>query len=664
MTIPEINKWIAGNISLPHSITSRFNIPENPEVNRSIRIKMSSELKIIADNISIDAFTKSTVRGQEIQQPQRLIRLKHYKFPVKRAYVDKFNYNCFNIIKEGDGVKISAISIKEVKKAILNFTIDYIRQAPQYQWVLKGEEHKKSQEEENLILRRATNYALNTVTNYVVSGTHIPNVSIIVPVSKMLTMFFDKALPTESQFFNEIVETSMRDLTKEVLENIKEVKGEMIRYYYDKRSYSKITGSLGSSCMNYTNIKHRFDLYVKNPDKVSLLVLLDREKKLEARAILWTTDSGERLIERIFSCSEESYMKMTTYANTKKFKSTSNINRGIPLVNTQIKVTLDTSSLSSNPPYLDSLCKDPDVNKNDHIGVFKINRFLGPIEDPKDKINTVKVLEDCKWTYRNTYWRVQLTNEEFKAAEYKGIPIKHLLDKLNSNNFEFYSGIKELDSIVNISDLLELNFSTTSEDDSIVYLVDKDISTGTNMLKLSPAHIDALANEKNYKRISTDRIKIKGFGEIAKHHAKQIIIFGKKKWAPRYVDSLKDLQATITLLKNKEIKKEIKLTDLLWVKGVHSTIESLILFLGNTDVKLRLINSISPKHGKGALTIKITLANGQAYNWVPFVYSDNTSRIDAANLINKLLGKSHTSIKFRSEKSIEPIITTPLDIAA
>ena len=84
MTIPEINKWIAGNISLPHSITSRFNIPENPEVNRSIRIKMSSELKIIADNISIDALQNNLTQTGSLFTRREQMTLLSKSVAIKR----------------------------------------------------------------------------------------------------------------------------------------------------------------------------------------------------------------------------------------------------------------------------------------------------------------------------------------------------------------------------------------------------------------------------------------------------------------------------------------------------------------------------------------------------------------------------------------------------
>lgn len=75
------------------------------------------------------------------------------------------------------------------------------------------------------------------------------------------------------------------------------IKGDEISYWYNQNRYEDLRGTLGNSCMKNKN-DEIFNIYTKNPDKVSLLILmgLNNPEKIRGRAIIWEIDyiSGNR----------------------------------------------------------------------------------------------------------------------------------------------------------------------------------------------------------------------------------------------------------------------------------------------------------------------------------------------------------------------------------
>ena len=65
------------------------------------------------------------------------------------------------------------------------------------------------------------------------------------------------------------------------------VKGEDIRKYYLVSNYEQEAGDLGNSCMRYDKCQKYLDIYVKNPEIVSLLVYVTEEDKVLGRSLVW-----------------------------------------------------------------------------------------------------------------------------------------------------------------------------------------------------------------------------------------------------------------------------------------------------------------------------------------------------------------------------------------
>ena len=86
---------------------------------------------------------------------------------------------------------------------------------------------------------------------------------------------------------------------------IRVVQGEEIRKWYHENSYTTEAfekGTLGKSCMRYSECQDYFDIYTENPD-VCKMIILTENGKLRARALLWTTDRG-LFLDRVYYTDE------------------------------------------------------------------------------------------------------------------------------------------------------------------------------------------------------------------------------------------------------------------------------------------------------------------------------------------------------------------------
>ena len=62
--------------------------------------------------------------------------------------------------------------------------------------------------------------------------------------------------------------------------------------------------------MRFSRCRKYFDIYIENPKVCQLLILMDSTgKKIDGRALLWKTESGENFMDRVYT-SKDSYMKL------------------------------------------------------------------------------------------------------------------------------------------------------------------------------------------------------------------------------------------------------------------------------------------------------------------------------------------------------------------
>jgi hypothetical protein len=108
------------------------------------------------------------------------------------------------------------------------------------------------------------------------------------------------------------------------------VEGEEIGDWYDQRKYSERKGTLGSSCMASVPRRY-FSIYMENPNVCKLLILKSQEdeNKITGRALLWTLNSGEQFLDRIYTINDSDVELFREYAKengwySKYYNSSSN----------------------------------------------------------------------------------------------------------------------------------------------------------------------------------------------------------------------------------------------------------------------------------------------------------------------------------------------------
>lgn len=83
--------------------------------------------------------------------------------------------------------------------------------------------------------------------------------------------------------------------------NLQFVSGEDIRSWYLEKKYVSGGGQLNNSCMRYERCQPYLDIYVKNPEVCKMVILVNDEDELLARALFWTLNDGRYLLDRIYS---------------------------------------------------------------------------------------------------------------------------------------------------------------------------------------------------------------------------------------------------------------------------------------------------------------------------------------------------------------------------
>ncbi len=135
-------------------------------------------------------------------------------------------------------------------------------------------------------------------------------------VNKILGVVGEKFSSKQiEEFVNEF--KSKVILSKDSFRNFEVVEGDRIAFYYDGDNYDKSKAStLHSSCMRYKECQNYFDIYTKNPEVCKLLILKSDEdqSKIVARALVWTTISGNIFMDRIYFSKESDPNLFIEYA--------------------------------------------------------------------------------------------------------------------------------------------------------------------------------------------------------------------------------------------------------------------------------------------------------------------------------------------------------------
>lgn len=150
----------------------------------------------------------------------------------------------------------------------------------------------------------------------------------------------------------EIITNIYKSITKNIYNenDIKIVKGEKIRYWYNEDNYLKGGGQLNKSCMKYKEKQYLLDLFVENTDVCRLLILKDKEtNKLKGRALLWKTNKGIYM-DRIYTVNDyDMYVFKGTSEKNKWLSYDNDINKRLT-----VQLRKDKIYKPENSPFMDT----------------------------------------------------------------------------------------------------------------------------------------------------------------------------------------------------------------------------------------------------------------------------------------------------------------------
>jgi hypothetical protein len=216
-------------------------------------------------------------------------------------------------------------------------------------------------------------------------------------VRAFLTKLGEKFTDIEIESFVDQYKKVMQMKT-DIFSRFKEVKGEEIKTCYLVDNYESESGSLGGSCMRYDRCQDYFDIYVSNPERVSLVILLSEQdsSKIAGRAILWLDDSGRRIMDRIYVIRTADILLFIEYCDSKGYyyKESQNYSAMTPLVQDGIELDHEESGvvITLNKggycpyPYMDTMKYfNPDTgvisNRNFSNCIELTDTDGGPYED-------------------------------------------------------------------------------------------------------------------------------------------------------------------------------------------------------------------------------------------------------------------------------------------
>jgi hypothetical protein len=181
----------------------------------------------------------------------------------------------------------------------------------------------------------------------------------IMKVGKFLKKINNKYNPTDIEKFVTIYKSIY--LEKEADPVI--IYGEDIRKAFLIKNVAAEVGDYATNCMRYESTQEFLDIYVKNPDSVSAVILTNEDNKILSRALLWKTNEGDIVMDRVYAVDPGWKRVLHNWANeqgyyyrakddTKPFNIDIFIHRGKEVIK-NFTVTLKEYTFKTYP-YLDT----------------------------------------------------------------------------------------------------------------------------------------------------------------------------------------------------------------------------------------------------------------------------------------------------------------------
>jgi hypothetical protein len=215
--------------------------------------------------------------------------------------------------------------------------------------------------------------------------------------------------PSELEDFVIKFNNAVKSKRENIFKDFKIVKGEDIRKYYLYEIYESDNHTLGGSCMRYEKCQKYLDIYVKNPNQVSMVILFSEKdpEKIRGRALLWTDVKyglrdlvftkpgakketteydGKPFMDRIYvnNSQDEELFKEFAKKNGFIYKKNQDFSKIGFLLNGEetrierLDVTLEYNSFEYYP-YIDTLAEytPHNSNLNNYSGEYTLNETDG-----------------------------------------------------------------------------------------------------------------------------------------------------------------------------------------------------------------------------------------------------------------------------------------------
>lgn len=205
--------------------------------------------------------------------------------------------------------------------------------------------------------------------------------------------------------------------------NFKIVDKEEIKYWYHMNQYAENQGTLDNSCMKKPSCQEYLELYVQNPDTVSMLIATkhDDSDKLIGRALVWKTIKGDIFMDRIYG-TDQTIQAFLEYAKDNGWYAKRHQNHHAPhesidpngqITNKTFTVKVDTSQLDYLP-YMDTFKYSEDINEgylNNQEGNYVLENIDGTWPEDDEWVTTIcgtRVRQDdARWSDYHDNWYLE-----------------------------------------------------------------------------------------------------------------------------------------------------------------------------------------------------------------------------------------------------------------
>ena len=219
----------------------------------------------------------------------------------------------------------------------------------------------------------------------------------------LLTVVNVQSTPKEIENFVNLYKSTF-DIVNDAFSKFELVKGESISYWYSHVRYESMESTLGNSCMADVDDDF-FNIYVKNPEVCSLLILYSdggkiqdgtyKSNKIKGRALVWKTNEGDIFMDRIYTNNDSDVSLFKQYAEKNgwwfKTKQNSDVEFSVSNGKTQKNSVEYVVSLThadfDKYPYVDSLSY---INVDDQV----ISNKPGAIDAEYEMNSTGGYLEE------------------------------------------------------------------------------------------------------------------------------------------------------------------------------------------------------------------------------------------------------------------------------